>query len=93
MSGDYQEESRRPWSSGNDRPNTDQIKIGCMQRIATATEAMSKNYVTMENNLKWSREHVVRLEKRLESATNTNRSLRGHITRLKKKLFKGVIDE
>ena len=75
--GDYYEEKEH-------YPGTDAMKIGCLQRIAKATEAMSQNYVRMENDLsmykRWYEREVASVKKLVRS----NNALRGYLKRFKK---------
>lgn len=62
----------------------EQLTLGCLQRIATATEAMSKYHVRLLNDrdhyeLRY-REKVVEVE----AIARSNRALRGVITKLKR---------
>ena len=66
-------------------PTWDHVQIGCLQRIADATEAMAKSYADLikerDRYLRWYREEAadkVRLHRQCAA-------LRGHITRLKRK--------
>lgn len=73
------------------RPNADEIHTGCLQRIATATEAMANNYQKLidERDMlsRWNKEKNARIEK----LNRSNAALRGQITKLKKKLNQGEI--
>jgi len=84
MSQDYRTESKKLWRSQKDLPEDDQLKLGCLQRIADATEAMSTYHVKLaESRDTWERiardraATICRLEK-------SNAALRGQITKLKK---------
>jgi hypothetical protein len=77
------ESSEREWESSQ---STEHINAGSLQRIADATEAMAENYIELQNdrdrNFRWYKnEHELR--RKLE---RQNSSLRGVITRLKKKV-------
>lgn len=83
----HRELSRSNWiPSIGTESSTESIQLGCLLRIADATEAMSKNHTQLiiENKyLKNSRKHY------LDLAHNRSRSLsayKGHNTRLKKQL-------
>lgn len=45
MTDTYRKESRKDWyRAGQLKPGIEQIQLGCLQRIADATEAMANNY-------------------------------------------------
>jgi hypothetical protein len=79
----YKEQSRQEWY--REGPLTDeQLKIGAIQRIADATEAMAKNYVALQDErdrykgwFQEERELSGRLFRRISA-------LRGQITKLKR---------
>lgn len=61
------------------------VQLGCLQRIADATEKMAANYVKMENDLamykRWyDNEHELSLKKERSIS-----ALKGQITKLKNK--------
>jgi len=80
------ESSKGNWAPiAGDNPTAEQIGVGCLQRIAAATEAMAQNYKNLQNERdryeKWYRDELkttARLQK-------SNAALRGHIKRLKNK--------
>ena len=84
----YREQSRINWGAYFEKGQTvdrDQIQLGCLLRIADATESMSQNHVQMQGeltntkaNLDWYRNEYLK-EKKLNS------TLKGLITKLKKK--------
>lgn len=83
----FKEESRKDW--GNEfaegkNLTIEQLNIGCMLRIADATEAMTKNHVQMQYDIDWYKKRVANLEERLKHLDHSNRALRGTITRMKK---------
>lgn len=84
MSDNYKDESRKLWRSSMEKPSTDQIQLGCLQRIADATELMAKNHDQLvadrDRYQRWydqQRERSLRLER-------SNAALRGVITKMKK---------
>lgn len=40
----------------NDYPGNERIKMGCLQRIASATEAMAKTHVQLQSDYNYMRE-------------------------------------
>mgnify|MGYP000706361046 FL=1 len=77
------EQSKKDWES---RDTSEDLQLGCLQRIADATEKMASNYQRMENDLamykRWYKEKCETVNNRDRSISN----LRGQITKLKKKL-------
>jgi len=80
------ESSKGNWAPiAGDNPTAEQIGVGCLQRIAAATELMAQNYKSLQNE----RERYERLYqeelKRNARLHKSNAALRGHIKRLKNK--------
>lgn len=90
MSESHRQSSRKEWITPHGlHPSIDQIQLGCLQRIADATEKMAGNYDALIHDRdlykRWyneERERNARLERRI-------RSLRGVITRMKRKQQEG----
>jgi hypothetical protein len=69
----------------NEYPGDDNIKLGCLMRIAAATEAMAKNHdelIRLKDHYKSVSETAIAAKKRLEYQV---RGLKGTITRMKNK--------
>ena len=87
MSRNYKEESRKSWGPTNERPVLiGDIQIGCLQRIADATELMAKNHKNLieekERFERWYKDERAQRE-------SLERSIIAHkanCTRLKNKL-------
>lgn len=86
MSENYRNESRKEWRSSAPLPTSEEIQVGCLQRIADATEQMAKNYVELQRekeyykrNCEQERDYRRMLERKIIS-------LRGVITRQKNRL-------
>lgn len=83
---DYRTGSRTNWGTTSGEPLTiEQINIGCMLRIADATEKMAVNYQRLidernqyENWWKQARDRENRLQKQLSA-------MKGVVTKLRKK--------
>lgn len=82
----YRDESRSNWGCTDRVPDTNELKLGALMRIADATEVMAHEYKRLIEQRdmyeRWWRESsagVKRLERR-------NAALRGQITKLRKKL-------
>lgn len=79
----FKESSRKEWN--NSGPvSIEEINAGSLQRIATATELMSQNYLRLQNDVSYLSERnrghmatIARMEKQIAA-------YKGHINRLKK---------
>ena len=80
--GDYRNDSRLAWS--RDHTTNDDIKVGCLQRIADATEVMAKEYNRLLQDNKWLRQRAESADACSKRLARSNAALRGQITRLKK---------
>lgn len=81
------EHSRTEWTPKGDDgsyPGNERVTIGCLQRIANATELMSKNYVAMQNDLERYKRWYNDEQNRRKKLERSNAALSGHIKRLKK---------
>lgn len=91
MSESYKKESRKDWHlPGDAKPAHEHLKLGCLQRIADATELMAKRHADLigekeraESSRNYWRDEAGRLER-------SNNALRGQITKLKKALAKAT---
>jgi hypothetical protein len=87
MSESYKKESRKDWYlAGDAKPGNEHLQLGCLQRIADATELMAKRYADLigekeraESSRDYWRKEAERMGRRVTA-------LRGQITKLKKKL-------
>ena len=80
--------SRTNWTVKNDDqsfPGNEQVIIGCMQRIADATEKMASKYTQMESDLEYHKMRDKGQRATIAKLERSNAALRGHINRLKKK--------
>ncbi len=100
MRENYADKSRGCWSTNDgSNPNIEQLKFGCLQRIATACEAMAKDHLRLEREcdrqIKRATEYYKlwqAAERSLSATHGMVRSLsatRGMVTKLKKQLAKG----
>lgn len=89
--GTYREESKKEWTTVpiDGTPTHEQIKIGCLQRIADATEKMAIRYTAMQDENDRLREVKKHLVTRLHLCYRQNAALRGVITRMKGKTERG----
>jgi len=81
----YADESRNEYGreTANGNLQNDDLKVGCLQRIALATEAMAKNHVRLmeerDRYERWYRNEQASGQRLARS----NAALRGYIKRLK----------
>jgi len=61
------------------------MKIGCLQRIADATEAMAKNHLKMQSDLDYLSRRNKDQNAEIARLCNRIRGLKGSITKLKNK--------
>jgi hypothetical protein len=71
-------------SSGDDYPGDKNIELGCLMRIADATEKMASNYQKMENDLAMYKRWYGQEVESVKRLTRSNNALRGYLNRLKK---------
>lgn len=84
MSDIYEKESRRGWYAEGRQPTTDELTLGCLQRIATATESMARNHdqlVRERDNARSERDYW---RNEAEKARRRLSAAKGRITRLKR---------
>lgn len=83
--GNFVEQSKLNWVTANGAmPANEQLMLGCLQRIATAVEAMTQDRVSLVKQIEDYKERLeneVSLSSRLH---RSNSSLRGAITKMKK---------
>jgi len=76
----FKEASKINWqavdANENGYPGHERVQLGCLMRIADATEAMAKNYNSLLQEIEWKEQKLLK----------SNRSLKGRITKLKKQL-------
>jgi hypothetical protein len=68
----------------NGNATHEQITIGCLQRIASATEKMSQRYTDMERDLDWYKKRHLEHGAIIQRLVRSNNALRGHINRMKR---------
>ena len=84
MSKSFKEHSRENWHAANGPITNEQLKVGCLQRIADATEVMAANYVRMQNNLDQYKRWYNREKESGQRMARRISALQGVITRMKK---------
>lgn len=87
----FREQSRNNFQPVVGPPTNDQIKVGCLQRIADATELMAKNYIFMQNELDRYKRWYEQERKSGERMARRIAALQGVITKKKKGTLKLLI--
>lgn len=89
MAKTFKEHSKVAWYPNGVKedsyPGHQRVIIGCLQRIADATEAMAKNYNRLLDDNQWFSEDRKRYMQRYETEKRRRSALKGVITRLKNK--------
>jgi len=86
MAQTLRQKSKTEWTTENHSYNVDDVKLGALQRIADATEAMAKNYNDLLRDVKLYKDMYQNQTKRRQQLERSNAALRGQITKLRKKL-------
>jgi hypothetical protein len=84
MSENFRAESRKDWHRLNGAASTEELQLGCLQRIADATEMMAKNHDQLVRDRDMYRrwyEQEKAAAKRLVGSVN---ALRGVITKMRR---------
>lgn len=83
----YKELSITNWGrnlSEDENPNRDDLKLGCLLRMADSMEAMAKNHVKLQDDYNYMKERRDYWQSEAESLQRKIRSMKGVITKLKK---------
>ena len=83
--GTYKEESRREWTPNGRPTDREDIKAGCLQRIADATEVMAKNHAQLVRDKEWYERRYKEGQASGQRMARRISALQGVITRMKKK--------
>lgn len=86
MSASYIEESKKAWYRAEGQPTKDDLILGCLQRIAAATELSCKDRERLERDYRYMRENRDYYSRLLSTERRRTAALRGQITRLRKQL-------
>lgn len=84
MTEPLRDKSRRNWTSDDNA--TDYIKLGCLLRIADATEAMARRHTELIDERDKAKRQAECWRRDAEHLGLSNRALKGQITKLKNKL-------
>ena len=82
MPESFKDESRKNWHQTEGKPSDDRLKLGCLQRIADATETMARNYSSLISKRNRYEGYYKDQQARREKAERSNAALRGQITKL-----------
>lgn len=84
MSESLRDKSRRIWA--NDSNTNEQIQLGCILRIADATEKMAQRHTELIRERDQFKSSMDYWRNEAERMGRSNNALRGQITKLKKRL-------
>ncbi len=79
--------SKVDWATADQKgeyPGDTNIQLGCLMRIADATEKMAKKYTDMEANLEWYKKKYAEHRQELDRMAKRIAGYQGYINRLKK---------
>lgn len=84
---DYKKESRKKWGNDQITPlDKEQITLGAILRIADATEALAENHNSLIRDNNYLTDRVKELRDAKYAIQRSNIALKGHITRLRKRI-------
>lgn len=69
-------------------PTCEQLQLACLQRIASATEAMAKSHVQLVADWEWMKRRKEAAEATTKGLHRSNAALRGVISRMKREAGK-----
>lgn len=87
----FKDQSKKNWGFNNDgimpkrEITNEEIQIGCMQRVADASEKMASNYTNMQDNLAWYKNRYEERGDAIRFMEKRIAALKGAITKLKNK--------
>lgn len=80
----FKEESKKNYYSSLPGGVSDtQLAVGCLMRIADATETMAQNFVRLQNDVEWYKKQYKSSQDENARLKYQIRALRGRVTRLK----------
>lgn len=79
----FRENSKNEWRGNS---SIEHINAGSLQRIADAMEKMSVKYTALLDHIEWYKRRLREEQNTNNHLTRSNQSLRGQITKLKKKI-------
>lgn len=90
---DHRKNSRNSWGrdvDGESNSSIADIKLGCILRIADATEAMATTHVALQRERDYLSNRVKQQNATIERLSRSNAALRGTITRMKRVMKGGA---
>ena len=85
MGNTYKDHSRRLWATaGSLEPSFEALNLGCLQRIADATELAAKNHDQLQRRAEWAESRMKDLQAEVDRLRHSNAALRGHLKRIKR---------
>lgn len=76
------EQSKMEWEG---RGTAEDLQLGCLQRIADASEKMAGNYIQLQNDRDWYKKRYYEQQESMNKLHRTISALKGVITKMKKK--------
>lgn len=86
MTKPYREESKAQYFGSNSLPTEEQLKVGCLQRIADATEVMAKNHQKLLDDNQRLLASVNYMRDERDRARRSIIAAKGQITKLRKEI-------
>jgi rubrerythrin len=86
MGKTLKDHSRTLWTAKADNPDNALLQIGCLQRIADATEVMAQNHVKLQADLEWYKTQYKLKGDRIDELKMSIRGYKAANTKLKNKL-------
>ena len=85
MGTTYRDHSRRNWSTvGAIEATFEELRLGCLQRIADATEMAAKGHDQLQRRAEWAESRMKDLQAEVDRLRHSNAALRGHLKRIKR---------
>jgi hypothetical protein len=86
MGRNYREASRLDWQrkDGTEPNDYEELSVGCLQRIASATEAMAKPIIALGDEVRRERDGRIQAEQSLATEQRRTAALRGVIAKMRR---------
>ena len=81
----FRDQSKLDYESKYPVLSNDQLQLGCLQRIAAATELIARNYQSLIDDRDYYKRRYEAERARAEGLERSNRAHKSNYTRLKKK--------
>jgi hypothetical protein len=79
------EETKKEWNYSGEKPDRDELQLGALLRIADAAERVSRKYSDIETDRDWYKKRNRELKDTNKHLVRVISSLRGVITRMKRR--------